>query len=509
MDIEEFREFGKASVDYIASYFENIRKIDVISKVEPGYLKNELPETVPLRGESWHKVLEDVDKVILPGLTHWHSPHFHAFFPTANSFPGVVGELLLSGLGSLSKDWETNPACIELEIRMMDWLGKMLGLPEEFLNESDGPGGGVIQNAASEATFLGLLCGKQRTIASQSEDQVSSKLVAYTSKESNSSVEKAGLLASVPMRLLPTDQNGSLRGRTLQAAIKKDKEAGLVPCCVVATLGTTGTCAFDNLEEIGTVCHEEGVWLHVDAAYAGAVFACPEYRHLMKGVQFADSFNFNPHKWMLVNSDCSAMWFKDTRNAEAALRVKTNLPNPSVFEPDIQHWQIPDSRRFRALKIWFVLRIYGVEGVQKHIRRQIALARFFQQLVEVDDRFEVCASSMGLVCFRVKGEDVFTRVLLDGVSKRGKIFLTPYFYREQLVVRFVICSRFTERGDILFAWREIVRVLEEQVFPCKIVVSKKRRRIRNNGTNILKVLDPSFTNIHQGINENVKVELFL
>ncbi|XP_023310643.1 aromatic-L-amino-acid decarboxylase-like [Anoplophora glabripennis] len=501
MNIEEFREFGKASVDYIADYFENIRKINVMSNVEPGYLKKELPEETPLSGESWQKVLEDVDKVIVPGLTHWHSPNFHGYFPTANSFPGIVGELFLSGLGCISKDWETNPACVELEVRMMDWLGKILGLPEEFLNETEGPGGGIIQNAASEATLVGLLCGKEKTVkdtvlsSNLTEEYIRTKLVAYTSKESNSSVEKAGLLASVPMRLLPTDENGSLRGHTLFTAIKKDKESGLIPCCVVATLGTTGTCAFDNLEEVGEICHKEGVWLHIDAAYAGAAFACPEYRYLMKGVENVDSFNFNPHKWMLVNSDCSAMWFKDTKSVEKAFKVKSTLPKVPTFEPEIHHWQIPTTRRFRALKLWFVLRIYGVEGIQQHIRRQIGLAKFFEQLVTSDGRFEVCISSMGLVCFRLKGEDCLTRALLDGVSNRKKIFLMPYILREKLVVRFVICSRFTQKDDILFAWNEIISVVEEDVYPCTKNMSKdmtmKQKVKKKSKPSILKSLDPS------------------
>ncbi|KAJ8939240.1 hypothetical protein NQ318_015198, partial [Aromia moschata] len=508
MNIEEFREFGKASVDYIADYFENIRNVEVISNVEPGYLKNELPEKVPDIGEPWQQVLQDVDKLIIPGFTHWHSPHFHAYFPTANSFPGVVGELFLSGLGSLSKNWETNPACVELEVRMVDWLGKILGLPEEFLNSSNGPGGGVIQNAASESTLVGLLTGKHRTIrnvlrdnANLSEGKIMFKLVAYTSKESNSSVEKAGLLASVPMRLLPTDKHGSLRGHTLEEAIKKDKESGLIPCCVVATLGTTGTCAFDNLEELAKICSREGIWLHVDAAYAGAAFACPEYRYLMKGVEDVDSFNFNPHKWMLVNSDCSVMWFKNTKDVEKAFKVKSTLPKIPTFEPEIEHWQIPTSRRFRALKVWFVLRTYGVEGIQRHIRKQIGLAKFFEELALNDDRFEVCTSSMGLVCFRLKGEDRLTQNLLDRISRRKKIFLMPYYFGDSFSIRFVICSRFTEKEDILFAWREITSQLGDGA-PTNDALREKW--LKNEEEKRKNVTGDFLNTLPAGINENVK-----
>nr|XP_023018452.1 aromatic-L-amino-acid decarboxylase-like [Leptinotarsa decemlineata] len=468
MNIEEFREFGKASVDYIADYLENIRNMNVLSSVEPGYLSNELPEKTPFFGEPWQGVLSDVDRVIVPGLTHWQSPNFHAYFPTANSYPGVVGELFSAGLGCISTDWESNPACVELEVRMMDWLAKMLGLPNHFLNESEGPGGGVIQNAASESTLVGLLSGKQRTIKTilnknpkLTANEVKEKLIAYTSKESNSSVEKASLLASVPMRLLSTDDNCSLRGKVLQEAINEDRAAGLIPCCVVASLGTTGTCAFDDLEELGKICAKENMWLHVDAAYAGAALVCPEYRYLMKGIEYVDSFNFNPHKWFLVNSDCSAMWFKNTNDVEAAFKLQSSMIKDPTFKPQIEDWQIPTSRRFRALKLWFVMRIYGVEGIQKYIREQVSLAKYLESLVREDDRYELLVSSLGVVCFRLKGDDSLTQLLLDRIAESKKLYIMPYYYHKNFVVRFVICSRLTTTHDIDFAWHEISSIVEE------------------------------------------------
>ncbi|EFA03415.1 aromatic-L-amino-acid decarboxylase [Tribolium castaneum] len=439
MNCAEFRKFGKEIIDYIADYCDTIRQRQVVSSVEPGYLKNLLPAEAPEAGDSWPQVLQDLNRVIAPGLTHWHSPNFHAYYPTANSYPGIVGELLSAGLGIISTDQFPNPACVELERKMMDWLAKILDLPKEFMNSSDGPGGGFIQNAASESTLVALLAAKNRIILETGVEE--GNLVAYTSEQSNSSVEKAGLLASVTMRLLRTDEKGQLRGEVLKEAINEDIRMGLTPCCVIATLGTTGTCSFDQLDEIGPICQQFKIWLHVDAAYAGSAFACPEYRHLMKGVEFADSFNFNPHKWMLVNSDCSAMWFRDIQSNELFI-------------------QIPDSRRFRALKLWFVLRIYGVEGIRTHIRGQIALAKFFQCLVESDQRFEVCTASMGLVCFRLKGEDGRTKELLDRLAKRKNIFVMPYYYQSRLVIRFVICSRFTEEKDVVFAWREIKSQVE-------------------------------------------------
>ncbi|KAG5880432.1 hypothetical protein JTB14_019942 [Gonioctena quinquepunctata] len=515
MNIEEFREFGKASVDFIADYIENIRKKEVLSSVEPGYLSNELPEKVPFSGEPWQNILPDVEKVIVPGLTHWTSPHFHAYFPTSNSYPGVVGELFSSGLGCISTDWQSNPACVELEVRMMDWLAKMLGLPEHFLNESEGPGGGVIQNAASESTLVGLLSGKQRTVKTAllanptlTPNDVRGKLVAYTSKESNSSVEKASLLASVPMRLLPPDTNCSLRGEALQEAIDEDRAAGLIPCCVVASLGTTGTCGFDDLEELGKICEKEKIWLHVDAAYAGAAFVCPEYRYLMKGIEYVDSFNFNPHKWFLVNSDCSAMWFKNTKDAEEAFKVKSTIPSDPIFEPQIEHWQIPASRRFRALKLWFVMRIYGVEGIQKHIREQVSMAKYLEGMVRNDERFELLIASLGVVCFRLKGEDSLTQQLLDRIAERRKLYIMPYYYQRNLVMRFVICSRLTKEEDIDFAWEEINAILEEVSRKGGVHESVEHKEgIAKNASNLLtKVATSTFS---PELNEKFKVGLFL
>ncbi|KAJ3653322.1 hypothetical protein Zmor_012580 [Zophobas morio] len=451
MNSEEFRSFAKAAVDYIADYLENIRNKKVLSSVEPGYLHQHLPQEPPQEGEPWQSLLQDVDRIIVPGLTHWHSPHFHAYYPTANSHPGIVGEILLSGLATISTDWHPDNVCVALEQKVLDWLAKLLHLPSHFLNTSPGPGGGLIQNAASDSTLIALLISKTKKTSETAPD---AKLVAYTSEQSNSSVEKAGLLASTTIRLLPTDEHGALRGTTLLRAIREDIASGLTPCSVVATLGTTGTCAFDDLEEIGPICKDFGVWLHVDAAYAGAAFCCPEYLPLMKGVEFADSFCFNPHKWMLVNSDCSAMWFKDVTHAE------------KVFDREssgTHFWQIPDVRRFRALKLWFVLRVYGVEGIRKHIRKQVDLAKYFEGLVRGDCRFEVCRVSLGLVCFRVKGDDRRTQDLIDRVTQRKKIFVMPYYFREKLVIRFVICSRFTEETDVLVAWEEIKSQVEHNL----------------------------------------------
>ncbi|KAF5298426.1 hypothetical protein FQR65_LT01204 [Abscondita terminalis] len=448
MDSEQFREFGKAMIDYIADYLENIRDRQVLPSVNPGYLQSLIPNQAPKSGENWKEIMQDVEKIVMPGITHWHSPNFHAYCPTANSYPGIVGEMLSAGIGCVGFSWVSSPACTELEVAMMNWLGKLLGLPEEFLNCSNGPGGGIIQGSASESTLIALLTAKEKKVREikkihphLSEAYIKGKLVAYTSDQANS-------------------RKWILNGETLAKAVRKDKEEGLIPCYAVATLGTTGTCAFDNIEELGLVCEEENIWLHIDAAYAGSAFACPEYRHLMKGIENADSFDFNPHKWMLVNSDCSAMWVKDARYLVEAFNVERIYlkHQHEGFAPDYRHWQISLGRRFRALKVWFVLRSYGVTGIQKHIRYQIYLANIFKELVMNDKRFEMATSNMGLVCFRLNGPDILTETLLHRLTERKNIYLIPCYYRNKYVIRFVVCSRFTEVKDIEYAWNEICEV---------------------------------------------------
>ncbi|XP_043275547.1 aromatic-L-amino-acid decarboxylase-like [Venturia canescens] len=471
MDSKGFSDFGKAAIDYIIEYTEGIRDRDVLPSVEPGYLSKLMPTEAPEKAETWQEVLEDVERVIMPGITHWSSPHFHAYYPAANSYPALVGEMIASAIGSVGFSWIASPAATELEVITMNWLGKMIGLPEEFLSCSKGPGGGVIQGSASEATLIALLAAKERTVRrlkklhpEMDENIIKMKLVAYTSDQSNSSVEKSGILGSMPMRLLPTDENCSLRGSTLLEAIKSDEKNGLIPCYVVATLGTTGTCAFDNLNELGPVCNDNNLWLHIDAAYAGAAFVCPEYRYLMAGIQYADSYNFNPHKWLLVNFDCSAMWVKDSRWLIDAFNVDRIYLNHDKqgLAPDYRHWQIPLGRRFRALKLWCVMRLYGIEGLQKHIKHGIELAGKFEEMVRKDDRFEIITEpALSLVCFRVKGDNSLTKQLVERLMARKRIYVIVATYREKLIIRFTICSRFCQLEDIQYAWAEITSQTKE------------------------------------------------
>nr|WCN84856.1 dopa decarboxylase [Leptinotarsa decemlineata] len=433
MEANQFKDFGKEMIDYVAGYLENIRERRVLPTVEPGYLRPLIPDSAPLKPDKWEDVLKDVERVIMPGIA--------------------------------------SPACTELEVVMMDWLGKMLGLPEAFLACSGGKGGGVIQGTASEATLVALLGAKARTMdrvkkdhPEMSEAEIVGKLVGYTSCQSHSSVERAGLLGGVQLRSLQTDASNRVTGEILEKAIKEDIEAGLIPFYVVATLGTTSSCTFDKLDEMGTVCNENNIWLHVDAAYAGSSFICPEYRYLMKGIEKSDSFNFNPHKWLLINFDCSAMWLKDPSWLVNAFNVDPLYlkHDQQGSAPDYRHWQIPLGRRFRALKIWFVLRLYGIENLQAFIRKQIGLAHYFESLVRSDDRFEITEEViLGLVCFRLKGANEPNEALLRRLNGRGVIHLVPSKIGDTYFLRLAICGRVTENSDIDISWKEVKNTADE------------------------------------------------
>ncbi|XP_037958572.1 aromatic-L-amino-acid decarboxylase isoform X2 [Teleopsis dalmanni] len=471
MEAPEFKDFAKSMVDYIAEYLENIRDRRVLPTVEPGYLRPLIPDNAPQEPESWEDVMKDVERVIMPGVTHWHSPKFHAYFPTANSYPAIVADMLSGAIACIGFSWIASPACTELEVVMLDWLGKMLNLPEEFLACSGGKGGGVIQGTASEATLVALLSAKAKKIQQVKkihpdwdDNTIISKLVGYSSEQAHSSVERAGLLGGVKLRSVPADENNRLRGCALEDAIKKDLDEGLIPFYAVVTLGTTNSCAFDYLNECGPVGNKYDVWIHVDAAYAGSAFICPEYRHLMNGIETADSFNFNPHKWMLVNFDCSAMWLKDPTWVVNAFNVDPLYLKHDMqgSAPDYRHWQIPLGRRFRALKLWFVMRLYGVENLQAHIRRHCGFAKQFEQLCKADERFEIVGEvNMGLVCFRLKGTNEINEVLLKRINGRGNIHMVPSKIRDVYFLRMAVCSRFSKPEDIEYSWKEVSAAADE------------------------------------------------
>ncbi|XP_036102905.1 aromatic-L-amino-acid decarboxylase [Molossus molossus] len=467
MNASEFRRRGKEMVDYIANYIESIEGRQVYPSVEPGYLRPLIPSCAPQEPDTYEDIMDDVEKIIMPGVTHWHSPRFFAYFPTASSYPAMLADMLCGAIGCIGFSWAASPACTELETVMLDWLGKMLRLPPAFLAEEAGAGGGVIQGSASEATLVALLAARSRATrqlqAAQPglpEAAVLEKLVAYASDQAHCSVERAALIGGVKFRAIPSDGKFAMRASALTGALERDRAAGLVPFFVVATLGTTSCCSFDSISEVGPICDRENLWLHIDAAYAGSAFICPEFRHLLDGVEFADSFNFNPHKWLLVNFDCSAMWVKRRADLTGAFKLDPvylqHSHQDSGLITDYRHWQLPLGRRFRSLKMWFVFRMYGVTGLQAYIRKHVRLAQEFQSLVNQDPRFEVCAEvTLGLVCFRLKGSNTLNEHLLDRINSAREIHLVPCRLRDKFVLRFAICSRTVESAHVQRAWEHI------------------------------------------------------
>lgn len=363
-----------------------------------------------------------------------------------------------------------SPAATELEVVVMDWLVDLLHLPKHFLHSDDGPGGGVLQGSASEAILIAVIAARELAMQrlklkypNENIHKLRSKLIAYTSKQSNSAVEKSGILADVPMKLLATNDAGELRGDVLLKAINDDLKNGKIPIICIATLGTTATCAFDSLTELGPICKEFNMWLHVDAAYAGAALCCPEYRHLMTGIELVDSFNFNLHKCMMVNYDCCAMWLKNTNHLIDAFNVD-RIYLKHQYEalckiPEFRHWQISLGRKFRSMKTWIVLRTLGAEYIRENVRKRVRLAKKFEIYLMQDSRFQVVVPNvLGLVCFKLNANSEshqMTKKLLEKLTERKKIFLISALYDKQIIIRFVVSGQNPNENDIDFAWNEI------------------------------------------------------
>uniref|UniRef100_A0A8C9VB60 Aromatic-L-amino-acid decarboxylase n=1 Tax=Scleropages formosus TaxID=113540 RepID=A0A8C9VB60_SCLFO len=400
MNTTEFRKRGKEMIDYVADYIETIEQRSVYPDVQPGYLRSLIPEEVPVEPEMYEDVVKDIERVIMPGVTHWHSPFFYAYFPTASSFPAMLADMLCGAIGCIGFSWAASPACTELETVMLDWLGKMINLPENFLAGTTGCGGGVIQGTASEATLMSLLAARSRIVRwiqadnpDRTESEIFSKLVAYSSDQAHSSVERAGLIGGVTMKKVPTDEKFSVQGEALKKMVERDRRAGLIPFYFCATLGTTASCAFDNIIELG------------------------------------------PLSCLLVASDIT---------------------------PAPQHWQIPLGRRFRSLKLWFVFRLYGLRGLQDHIRKQVLLAKEFEKMVRDDQRFEICAEViLGLVCFRLKGSNELNETLLKRINSTRKIHMVPCQLSGKFVLRFAVCARTTELHHVRESWAHITDLASE------------------------------------------------
>jgi aromatic-L-amino-acid decarboxylase len=462
MTPDEFRRHGHAVVDWIADYQARIELFPVLSQVKPGEIRAALPANPPAQGEPFDALLKDVERLILPGVTHWQSPNFFAYFPCNASGPGILGDLLSSGLGVQGMLWSTSPACTELETHVLDWLVAMLGLPERFL--SSNTGGGVIQDTASSAVLCALLAARERaTNYVNNKKGCDGKLVAYASTQTHSSLEKAAMIAGVGvenLRLIEVDDNLAMRPEALALQIEADQRAGLTPFFGCATVGTTSSNAMDPIGPIGEVCRQHNLWLHVDAAMSGTAMLCPEFRHLQNGVELADSYNFNPHKWMFTNFDCNCFWVADRKALIQTLSILPeylrNQATESGAVTDYRDWHIQLGRRFRSLKLWFVIRHYGVEGLQHHIRQHVQLAQQFAEWVRSDNRFELAAAApLNLVCFRHKGGDAANQRIMDRLNRSGDLFLTHAKLNGKLTLRLCVGQTNTQARHVEKAWRRI------------------------------------------------------
>ncbi|MDX2114260.1 MAG: pyridoxal-dependent decarboxylase [Planctomycetota bacterium] len=509
MSAEEFRRAGHGLIDWIAEYLEGVEGRRVMPEVRPGSLYDALPGEAPERGEAWESIARDVDALIMPSVTHWQSPDFHGFFPCNNSYPSVLGELLSAGLGINGFLWQCSPAITELEMRVMNWLGKAVGLPGEFLfaerhaeaaacvtrEAGAGGGGGVIHGTASEAVLTAMVAARHRVERGGAGGE--GALTVYASSQAHSSVTKAAMVAGVGregVRLIGVDGSLAMRADELERTMRADIAAGRRPMLVCATVGTTSTGAVDPVGAVARAARRAaasareisgagavpgagagagagGVWVHVDAAFAGAACVCPEHRWLLEGVEEADSFNFNPHKWLLTNFDCSAFWTRDARALSESLSINPEYLRNKASEArevvDYRDWQVPLGRRFRALKLWFVMRRFGLEGLRAHVREHVRLGELFEGLARGDERFEVPTPRLlSLVCVRLRAGDEATARVLERANASGRGLFTGSVVpigaggENRRVIRVAIGATRTRERHVRAAWELLSKAAE-------------------------------------------------
>ena len=471
MNPEEFRKIGHQLIDWIADYRANIAELPVKSSMEPGAVRAQLPVTPPIHAESFDAILSDLEKIILPGLSHWQHPSFFGYFPSNGELASVLGDYLSTGLGVLGLSWQSSPALTELEEVVTDWLRQMVGLTEAW--------SGVIQDTASTNTLVALLCARERASkyslargGLQGEDH---PLVVYVSNQSHSSVEKAALLAGfgrTNLHVISTDENYAMEPDNLEQAIRVDLEQGFVPCAVIATTGTTTTTALDPVKAIAEIAHRYRIWLHVDAALAGSAMILPKCRWMWEGIEAADSLVLNPHKWLGAAFDCSVYYVRDPEHL-----VRVMSTNPSYLQSTVDNkvknlrdWGIPLGRRFRALKLWCLIREQGVEALQARLRRDLENAQWFAEQVQATSNWCVLAPiPLQTICVRheppgLDGEalDQHTLAWVERVNNSGSAYLTPAILSGRWMVRVSIGALSTEREHVQALWELIRREAEQE-----------------------------------------------
>jgi aromatic-L-amino-acid decarboxylase len=464
MDNSEFRRRAHELVDWMADYLENVRDYPVKSQVDPGDILSRLPNDPPEEGESFDGIMNDFNSIVMPGITHWQHPRFMAYWPANSSPPSVLAEMLTATLATQCMIWQTSPAAAELEERVMQWLGRMIGIPDAW--------DGVIQDTASTATLCSILTAREKYSEYRTNARGlvnGAKYAVYGSTQTHSSIDKAVKIAGLGsdyLRKVDVDGAYAMKPEALEAAIVRDKEAGVLPLCVIATLGTTGTGAIDPLRAVGEVCHRHNVWLHVDAAYAGTALILPEMRRMIDGIEHADTFVVNPHKWMFTNFDCSAYFVKDRGALIQTFEIMPEYlkTKEAALVNNYRDWGIALGRRFRALKLWFVLRSYGVEGIRKKLRSHLAMAASVLERIEKADDFELLAPApLNLLCFRYHPAGVtdsdelnsLNEKLLEEVNRTGKLFITHTKLDGVYTLRLVTGQTNVTQEDVDTAWELI------------------------------------------------------
>ena len=473
VNLEEYRRSGHKVVDWIADYRRDVADLPVMASVEPGSVYDALPAQAPEDPEAIDAILADVDALVVPALSHWQSPNWFAYFPSNAAEASLLGDMLSTGLGVQGMLWSTSPACTEVEMRMLDWTARALGLPDAFRFDVDGPGGGVLQDTASSAVLACMIAARERATdgrtATTGLDQSSSPLVAYTSLQSHSSIEKSARLCGIGsdhLRLVEGDADYAMCPDAFEARLQADLASGAKPFFVNLTIGTTASGAFDPLPAIGSIARKHGLWVHVDAAMMGTAALCEEFRGMHEGIEHVDSWNFNPHKWMGAAFDCNCLWLRDTESLISAMSIMPeflrNRSTDSGKVVDYRDWQIPLGRRFRALKLWFLYRGIGLAGLRSMVREHVRLTEELATWIEADEHLELAAPrSLNLVCFRHAGGDGPTRALMDTLNDSGEMSLSHCDLGGRIALRISIGQWRTTAEHVQASWQRIAATARE------------------------------------------------
>lgn len=472
MPVEDFSNSGYSLINWIADYLKKIEDYPVLPQIKYGDVKKNISENPPEKGETFDNILADIDSKIIPGITHWNHPDFMAYFNSTSCGPGILAELLSAGLNVNGMAWHTCPSATELEEMMMQWYRKIFNLPENFW--------GIVYDTASTSSMHAIASAREQLTHLKIREKGMAgrndvpRLRIYASEHSHFSIDKSAVTLGFGLegiRKIPVDENFRMIPIKLKEAIEEDKNNGWLPCCVVATVGTTSSTSVDNVDEIGTICNEENIWFHVDAAYAGTAAILPEMKWIFKGIEKADSLVINPHKWMFTPIDYSLYFTKKPEVLKRAFSLSAEyLSGEDEGETNFMDYGIQLGRRFRSLKPWFIIRYFGVKGLQNRIREHIRLAKMFAGWIEESEQFELAAPvHFGVVCFRthpkkIKDENELNELnkkLIENINATGKLFLSHTILNGKYILRISISGLRTQKEHVKKAQEIIVQKLNE------------------------------------------------